>query len=406
MVAATGRAADPGWAPWAAWLACCALVHASVRLQAIQATAARLTVAVDPTVTLDVSGFSNVEPRVMGVCSYGVRDNHVKTLGDSWLTDTGIETVGLTSSSFFLPPNASAWSDAQLVSWFDTHEAFVSVNSSGQAAALRQLQSLGVAPFFYIRGVLPGENRSFAPTWDPKTGKRFVGCAKQWKDCVPKDASLWGAVAGGMLRLLRQVSPELRQAHILNEVSSHWYQTNHTGSDYASFFLTAAEEIHSRAGPDLELSGPVLCCTPSGVPSNPVQADWHSYSKVLIDSGVPGGQLPFLDWHSYSTTPDHLLAELSLVTGYARTKHGRLLRSAITENNFALDDDAYRSPAEHYRLRTAPLAAVSLALLSAPDKIFARHVFNLISPVGNGTQSPRGAHDDTGLTMRQWWTLV
>ena len=65
--------------------------------------------------------------------------------------------------------------------------------------------------------MLPGETRSFAPTWDPKTGKRFVGCAKQWKDCVPKDASLWGAVAGGMLRLLRQVSPELRQAHILNE---------------------------------------------------------------------------------------------------------------------------------------------------------------------------------------------
>ncbi len=353
--------------------------------QCVQAITSAAHLHVDPRVTLQINGFSELEPRVMGVCSYGVRDNHLKTIGDSWLTDTGIETVGLTTSNFFLPPDAATWSDAQLVSWFDTDEAFVSVNSSGQAVALRQLRSLGIAPFFYIRGVLPGDNRSFGPTGlDPRTGKPFQSCAQQWKNCVPKDAGLWGAVAGSMLRLLRQINPHLRQAHVLNEVSSHWFHTNHTGSDYAKFFLSAAEQIHARAGPDFELSGPVLCCTPSGVPSNPMQADWHRYSKVLIDSGVPRGQLPFFDWHSYSTTADHLLAELSLVTGYAQTKYGRTLRNAITENNFGLDDATYSNPVEHYQQRTAPLAAVTLALLSNPDKIFARHIFNLISPAGNG----------------------
>eukprot|EP01047_Picozoa_sp_COSAG01_P024715 COSAG01_NODE_1537_length_9986_cov_28.165672_1_plen_439_part_00 len=188
-----------------------------------------------------------------------------------------------------------------------------------------------------------------------------------------------------MLGVLREANPALSQAHVLNEVSGHWPWTNHTGIDYANFFVDASRAINSVTD-DFELGGPVDCCTPSGQPWDNYSV-WTRYGKPLIDAALPRSDLKFYDFHSYDRFVPQVLGELSLVTGYAWVTHSKQLRSAITETNFGLNHPqfnltAYENRSLHWRIRTAPLASQTLALLAVPDKVFARHVFDLLSPTG------------------------
>jgi len=83
--------------------------------------------------------------------------------------------------------------------------------------------------------------------------------------------------------------------------------------------------------------------------------------------------------HAYGrdALADVVELNLLLISAYSRAAHGIALPSAITETSQQIDSVAsWQDRAEHWRLRTFPLAEQTFALLRHPGKVLSRQIFD------------------------------
>eukprot|EP01045_Picozoa_sp_COSAG04_P015378 COSAG04_NODE_1211_length_7719_cov_2.630232_8_plen_437_part_00 len=101
--------------------------------------------------------------------------------------------------------------------------------------------------------------------------------------------------------------------------------------------------------------------------------------------------------HAYGrdALADVVELNLLLISAYSRSAHGIALPSAITETSQQINSAAsWQDRAEHWRLRTLPLAEQTFALLRHPGKVLGRQIFDYnttslyhIAPAG-GARTP------------------
>ena len=335
---------------------------------------------------LSVNGFDQIERQVFGLTAYEGPDFLEMPEGKGYFPQWGVESLGVAGSFEWLLPKdpkamdpaaVDAWfKDPKGAMWFATKYPGPGTDRYVEGRLIPLMRAEGIEPFLYLVGNVPG-------------GADANG--------VPSDAALWASFAAHYVDLIKGLAPKLKYVHVTNEPNAFWFRSNKDGQDYAKLFNAAAEAIHAQH-PDVLVGGHVSCWPPTWPAKQTGQKDWYtwpSWSKPFLDASIK--QLGFMDWHCYGVDAPSIEGEMHLVTGYARAKHGKWLRNAITETGFGLTEAEWHDRAIHYKKRALPMMAQFLTVLRNPDKVFCQqvHDFNAVSgewyrwrPHGNMTVTP------------------
>ncbi len=378
-----------------------ALIFITVSNIAQPATSHTLIVHIDT--VLDVNGYSKIEPQMFGLNAYeganqfDAAGRYGNPVGYKFLNTYGVDSIGMAGNIPWVFPRGTnifykPLTVNEVDEWFANTKNgawyyFTRYGGGDRYVQGRILPTIRKytksEPWLYIVGTTP-------------FGMDKGRCPLNWER--------WSRAASGIIGLARRADPKFTYVHLLNEPNSHWFKSGHYGKDYADFFLQAATTIH-KEHPGIKIGGPVLCWPPTW-PDNKDWYTWTSYSKPLID--VANKELDFFDFHAYNNQAEGkvLEGEIHVVTAYAKSVFNKWLRSAITETNFRLSLEEWRSYKKQYNKRTLPLIRQTMSLLKHPDKVFVRQIHDFNNFTLNGHWRFRGDGDMKITPMMQFYKIM
>ena len=338
-------------------------------LAAAAGAAAPLPVEVHPERAVSVNGHTQVQRKLFGLTAYEGATIPVLPDQREWLRQAGITCLGFPGVIGWCAPEQPPADRAALQQWYASDEAAQMIRDrplNGDRYMYGRLlpacRELGVEPMVYLLG---------GPAW------------AMGPESIPNDADEYAELVCAYVGLLRRFDPELRLFHLDNEPNARWFKANQGGPEYAQLFVTVARELHARF-PDARIGGPVLCWPPAWPPSQEGQANWYTWDQwtmPLIEAA--GDELDFFDFHLYNFALDQALEEITLLANTLRLQRGREVPILITESNLALSEAAWRTPAQHFALRTLPWERYLLALLEHPDQVESLQMHDLSAIAGD-----------------------
>ena len=317
-----------------------------------------------PRAGVSINGYERIEPEVFSLTAYEGApdfDTRSKFNGLDFCREYGIEGIGFPANMAWVF-DGDYWKKmtiAQIDKWFDeghakkffrSHPAFTSRYVLGNI--LPNLRKVGTRGFIYLYGPEPPA----------------IGC--DTGDCEQK----WIHLSNRYLKLCVEADPQLEYVHLFGEANARWFRQNAGSKEYYTFFNKWAKQTRKRF-PRLKLGGPVTWGPPV------LYANWDGWCKNLLDQSH--AHLDFLDWHSYNHSATKLESDMHTVTGYARMRHGKWIRNAVTETNYHVGSvENWHNREIHFRRRAIPMIRQSFAFLRNPDKAFSRQFHDYSAMAG------------------------